>query len=242
MVPEFVKSRDLTALETIYLYHIVEWFGPFARFAFSTSTFAGSDLRAAPTTYSILRRSGAVDTLVAQRLRLTESLRPTRLKESVGVFFQPVARESITAEFRVGGGGRNTFAAEQLAIKEDTATPAVDVVELTDVHQLGVEAVAELFGAALSKGLTYKLVAEVLLPLWFTPDLPAGDDRGVIDLINVSIKGTLSVHVVEWASLDYELGIDREPLLLDAWQIRNNLLVTFGIAAGNVEPPAPKKE
>jgi hypothetical protein len=31
----------------------------------------------------------------------------------------------------------------------------------------------------------------------------------------------------EWASLDYELKIMRLPQLVDAWQIQNNLLLTF---------------
>jgi hypothetical protein len=241
VVPDIVKSRDLTEAETIYLFHIIDWFGPFARFALSTSTFSGTDVRAEPTTYSIQRLDGTTDTVITERLRLTRPFRPTRLKESIGVFFQPVASEEVTTELRIGGGARNIFAVNQLALDDDDATPAVDVVELDDVHQVGIEAVYELFGQLLQKGIQYKLVAEVLIPLWHS-DLPPGDDRNALELTNFALKATFSARVVEWASVDYELGVVREPQLLDAWQIRNNLLLTFGIATGNVEPPKPKPQ
>ena len=47
-----------------------------------------------------------------------------------------------------------------------------------------------------------------------------------------------TVKLVEWASLDDELSAIREPQLIDAFQVRNNLLLTFGLSAGGpkVEP------
>jgi hypothetical protein len=233
-VPGLLKSRDRMAIETIYLYHLVDWFGPFARFAAETAAFAGADQRAEPTTFAISRVDGTIDTLVIRRLPLTDPFRPTHLKESVGLFVQPVARDSVSVEVRAGGGARHSFAEEQLALNDDADTPAVEVQELSDVHQVGVEGVFELWGALVDKKLSYKLAAEVLVPLWHN-ELPPGDDRSLLELTNFSLRAALSSRVVDWASVDYELAVDRQPQLLDAWQIRNNLIVTFGITAGNIE-------
>jgi hypothetical protein len=140
-------------------------------------------------------------------------------------------------EIRAGGGARHTFAAEQLAVDDDADTPVVEVIELRDVHQVGVEGVFEWWGSLVEKRMNYKLVVDALVPLWHN-DLAPGDDRSLIELTNFSLLGTLTVRVVDWASLDYELGVVREPQLIDAWQVRNNLVLTFGISAGNIEPEA----
>ena len=72
-------------------------------------------------------------------------------------------------------------------------------------------------------------------------ELPAGDDRSAFELTNISLLAQLSLKVVDWASLDYEFRAEREPQLLDEFQLTNHLLVTFGLATGNA-PPAPPEE
>ena len=54
----WVKTRDLFSLDSIYLYHIQPWFGPFGRLALDTQLFAGSDPQQEPTTYLIARADG----------------------------------------------------------------------------------------------------------------------------------------------------------------------------------------
>ena len=102
------------------------------------------------------------------------------------------------------------------------------------MHQLGVEAAAEIWGTLVEKRLIYKVAADVLVPLAFT-ELAPGDDRSAADLTNFSLLGALSVKVVSWASLDYELKLLREPQLIDQLQVQNNLVATFGIATGNIK-------
>lgn len=236
VVPQFVKSRDAAQLESIYLYHVVDWFGPFARFQVDTSLFRGADVRAGDTTYVITHVDGSTDTRTGTHLSLTDPFRPMTLKESIGPFARPVSSERVNLEFRLGLGAREILAKNQLTVTDDDKTPQIEVTELRNVNQLGVEGVVAIWGALEAKKVTYRVSAEAMTPLAHS-DLPAGDNRGDFDLTNVDLGALLSFKLVEWASLDYELKAVRQPQLLDRFQVQNNLLLVFGLSAGNVPKP-----
>lgn len=230
VLPEFVKSRDALTLESIYLYHLIPSFGPFARLSLGTSMFRGTDVRPETVTYLVARTDGSVDAITAEKLTLTGPFRPLTLKESAGPFWRPLTSEKANIELRAGAGARQTFAESQLAVSDDDKTPEVEVKELDDIQQIGLEGVLSFWGTVSEKTVTYRVGVEVMVPLAFS-DLPPNDTRSSIDLTNVEVGGTLSFKLVEWASLDYELKAIREPQLLDAFQVQNNLLLTMGLSA-----------
>ncbi|MEM1031711.1 MAG: DUF3078 domain-containing protein [Myxococcota bacterium] len=233
----WVKSQDNLDLDSIYLYHIYEWFGAFARVAYNTTMFRGVDIQAAPVDY--LFPNGAV--VNQAQLSLTDPFLPSRFKESLGLFAQPLKRERISVEARLGGGARQTIADGQLAIADDDATPELDVQVLSDVLQVGGEAGLEVWGSFDEKRVNYRLSAEAMIPFVNNAEavtLADGtvEDPSAIDLTNVALRAILSVKIVEWASLDYELAAVREPQLVDLWQVRNNLLLSFGLSTGSAPP------
>ncbi|HTN89904.1 MAG TPA: hypothetical protein VL242_39785 [Sorangium sp.] len=234
----WVKTRDALAFEAIYLHHVVPWFGPFGRFALDTQMFPGSDPRSAPTTYAITRADGTTEAITGARLHLSDPFQPATLKQSLGVFVQPVNRESVLVEARAGAGAQEVIASGVLALGDDDATPEVEVSELSSYNQLGAEAVVEASGALREKQIAYKAGIAVLLPIVYS-DLDAGDERGALDLMNVDIVGGLSFKLVEWASLDYQLHVVRQPQLVDAWQVQNNILLTLSYAVGSKVPELP---
>ncbi|WP_437924234.1 hypothetical protein WMF37_35125 [Sorangium sp. So ce291] len=234
----WVKTRDALAFEAIYLYHVVPWFGPFGRFALDTQMFPGSDPRSAPTTYAITRADGTTEAITGTRLHLSDPFQPVTLKQSLGVFVQPVNRESVLVEARAGAGAQEVIASDVLALGDDDGTPEVEVSELSSYSQLGAEAVIEASGALREKQITYRAGMAVLLPIVYS-DLDAGDERGALDLMNVDIVGGLSFKLVEWASLDYQLHVVRQPQLIDAWQVQNNILLTLSYAVGSKVPGLP---
>jgi hypothetical protein len=235
LIDEFVKSRDSLNVESVYLYHVIPAFGPFARLVLDTALFRGTDVRPGPTTYLIQRRDGTTDTRAGNRLALTSPLQPLTLKQSLGAFFRPVTRDEVNLELRAGGGGRETIAKGELAVADDASTPAIEVVELDNVYQLGVEVTAQVWGALYDKRVLYRASAEAMTPVVYSA-LRAGDDRSALELTNIALVGTLSFKLVEWASLDYELRAVREPQLIDELQVQNNLLLTFGLSTGNLPP------
>ncbi len=230
ILPEFVKSRDALAVESIYLYHLIPSFGPFARLSLATSLFRGTDVRPAPVTYLITRVDGRVDPLLADHLTLTGPFRPLTLKESVGPFYRPFSSERFNLELRAGLGGRQTVADDQLAVGDDAETPEIEVATLADFQQVGAEGVLAIWGAVSDKKVTYRVGVETMVPLAYST-LAADDTRTSLDLTNVEVGAQLSFKLVEWASLDYELKAIREPQLLDAFQVQNNLLLTLGLTA-----------
>jgi hypothetical protein len=221
---------------------LLEWFGPYARFAFQTQMFPGLDIRPTPTDYVIKNLDGTTTNLRGTRVYMTDPFKPFTLKESVGAFVQPIKSDPITFEGRAGLAARETFGADNLAMNDDSATPAVELQELGDTFVFGAEVVANAWGFIdESKRISYTVGAGVLIP-FVTSDLPPGDDRGLIDLTTFEGNAGLNVKLFDWASLGYKLQVLRDPIVVDTWQVSNSLLLTIGAAFGSkapVPPPPP---
>jgi hypothetical protein len=255
ILPELIKSADTLSLDSIYLYHFVDWAGLFGRFSLQTSIFQGTDLRPAGITYQIARADGRVDNVGGKtddlnRLLLSSPFRPLLLKQSIGPFARPVTSEKFNLELRLGAGARETIAKNQLAVNDDPKTATiVEVKELSNVNQVGVEFVASIWGDLATKRVSYRVGAEVMVPVAHNPltseeitALTPGSaaQPGAGTLTNIDLGARLSFKLVEWATLDYELKAVRQPQLLNAFQIQNVLLLTFGLVLTNKpKPPEP---
>lgn len=231
---EFVKTSDSGEFETIYLAHLIEELGPFGRFAVNTSFFPTLDIGAEASNYRVTNADGTTTDFTGRRLALTDPFTPTTFKESVGAFTQPVNNDRITFEGRLGIGAQETIAGGQLAIADDDATPDfVEVKTLSDSYAIGGEAVANAWGAIdKDKRVSYSIGVGVLVPFVTSDDT----GKGVGDLINVEVNGALNVQIFDWASLDYKISVLRQPLLVDALQVSNTLLLTIGGAWGSKAP------
>jgi hypothetical protein len=229
VIPEFVRSADTLRLETIYYYHLekLPWVGPFARLQLETSLFKGINLQPSEVTYETRTPEGdLVETRQSDRQELTDSFRPLKFKESVGAFARPVSSKVFDVELRLGIGSQQIFADGGLALADNEDTTPIEIVQLEDSVQAGGEFVTTIGGAIFGKRLTYNTGLEVLVPFYNSGGQQ--DNRGPIDLANIEVYARASLKVVEWASLDYEFRAVRQPLLLDEFQIQNNLLLTFG--------------
>jgi DUF3078 family protein len=240
-IDEFIKTNDGLAFETIYLIHIIEIFGPFARFGLNTQMFPGYDIEPSAVDYVVANLDQSTTSYTGRRLALTDPFDPLTLRESVGVFVQPVRMDEIQLEARAGIGAQEIFA-HGLAVQDDSATPFVDVKELDDSWQVGGEAVVNAWGFVdPQKRISYSAGIGVLVP-FAASELPPGDDRSLPELTIVEGLLGLNVKLFDWASVSYKLTVLRQPMLVDAWQITNSLLVTVGAAFGSkapVPPPPP---
>ncbi|MAE69992.1 MAG: hypothetical protein CME06_05935, partial [Gemmatimonadetes bacterium] len=91
----FVKSVDQLDLQTTYLYHMTspDWFGPFARASLSTSVLKGYEVRTSDTDVRRVDEDGTVTDVVVPAendIDLTGAFEPMLLKETVGVFADPI--------------------------------------------------------------------------------------------------------------------------------------------------------
>jgi hypothetical protein len=243
-VDEFIKTNDGLAFESIYLLHAMEMFGPFARFGLNTQMFSATDVRPAAVDYSLARLDGTTQELTGRRLALTDPFQPLTLKESLGVFVQPLREDYMELEARAGLGAQETFAKGGFGVTDDDATETIEVTELDDTFVVGSEAVVNAWGFFdPGKRISYTVGLGVLFP-FVTSELAADDDRSLIELTTIETRAGLNVKLFDWASVTYKLAAVKQPLLIDDWQISNSLLLTIGAAFGSKapvpeEPPPP---
>lgn len=239
-IGEFVKTNDGLSFESIYLLHVIEIFGPFARFGLNTQMFSANDIQPAPVDYVVSNLDGTTDSFTGRRLALTDPFQPLNLRQSVGVFVQPIRKQEIELEARAGLGAMETFAEGGLAINDDDSTPEVEVNELDDSYLVGGEMVVNAWGFLdPGKRISYSVGGSVLIP-FVTSDLPEDDDRNLIDLTTIEARAGLNVKLFDWASLNYKLAVLRQPLLVEDVQISNSLLLTIGAAFGSKAPTEPE--
>lgn len=223
---QFVKTADSLNLSSAYYLRFVDWVGPFARFGLDTTMLSGRDVRAAESTFVTTRLDGTTETATGLTLSLTDPFQPLTMKQSLGAFIRPYQEKEADVEFRLGFGAREVFADGQFVVADNVDTPEVEVSELKSYVQVGAELAAEINGSLWDGKASYGLNAEAMIP--FVADLPAGDDRSMLDLTNLEFGARLSFKLVEWASLGYEFKAVKQPQLQEDWQVQNNLLLTFG--------------
>ena len=234
LIDEFVKTMDELKLQSIYLFHIknVHWLGPFARLSLTTAIFPGADVQPDTKTYLIKELDGSTTLRTNDRIALTDAFAPLTLKESIGLFAQPVDKEVVKIEFRLGVGARESFVQDGLAIADDDGTPEIDVNRLEDFQQVGGELFGGISGTVTwenlgkDRPLLYGVSIEVLLPFYSSAD----QGMSLTDLTVIDIQATLGIKLFSWMSLDYSLRALKDPLIIDEWQIQNNLLLNFSYA------------
>lgn len=224
VIDKLIKSTDIFKFEAMYLYNILDWLGPYARFGLSTNMIEGFSVQPDFARWRIVDLDGSEEFRTARELRLTDWFSPLQLRESVGFFATPWQEKYFNVEFRLGFGALHLLAKDQYAVADDGATDEIDVIELDSFNQAGGEAALTITGELYEKKLVYKLTAEALVP-WIN-DLREGDDRSAFDLTNVELNFSLSYKMLKWLSLDYVFRLVRVPQLIDETQVQNNLLLT----------------
>jgi hypothetical protein len=222
VIDDFVKTVDQLVFESVLYWNVSDVVGPFFSLKLDTPMLNGYDVRPAPVDYKVGEETIAT---AARRLKLTDGFQPLSLKQALGAFVRPSSDEEIQVDIRAGFGASQTFAEGGLVLV-DVAGTNVNLRRLEDVVQAGAVVGVDAKGTLEEGRINYHLRAEVMMP--FINADPA--DRSAVDLTNFDIGAKVGFKLFEWASLNYELKILRQPQLVDAWQIQNNLLLTFNYA------------
>lgn len=237
----FVKSNDRAEIESLYTYFLRDWFGPFGRAAVETHAFDTYRVTAEPTDYEVTGPGGGTE-LLEQReeLLLSNSFEPLTVNESVGVFAQPVRDDEFTWTSRLGFGGRQTYAEGVLAVDDDEETDRVEVTELDDVFQGGLEGFSGVTGEFDDRDLSYRVGATALLPVVNNDDT----DQTVFELMRWGATAGVTLGLNEYLDLNYDVSFLRDPQFVDATQVQNNLLLTFShtlLESPSAEPSPAEK-
>jgi len=232
----FLKSADRLDLESIYTYRFKspKWLGLFIGLKSNTALLAGylvkdtdTDLLLKTTTGKVIERKALKDT----QFPLTSAFSPFFLKESAGLSMLPYDKTHMKVDLKLGGGAVQVFTGSSddenaligFVLADDAATPKLELTQLQDYVQAGVELQVGVTGVLLSKSLSYSILAEVMLPLFSS----VTNNLSTIELINVEIAAKLSIKLASWASLNYSLSVVRAPLIVADWQIVNNLMLSI---------------
>lgn len=265
VVDALVKSVDTIDLKSTYLFHIpgASWFGPFVAFRLSTSMLRGYDVRGEDT--QVLRLEvgeevvtdtdadgnplddngdivdathSRVESIAAgETIDLTGAFAPLILRESVGLFAIPTDAEAFRLDIRLGFGAWETFVGDGYVLDDNKDTETLlELRTMQDSVQAGPE-FGVLVKGAIGANLTYGASALLMQPVVHSADT----DLEGLELLNAEFEGIVGVKPWEFLSLDYSFKVYKQPLIVDAWQIQNNILlsVTFDIIGGPAPAAAP---
>lgn len=227
----FSKSSDSLNLKTSYLYHILDWFGPYASAKLRTSIFPGYDLESSSTNYRITDAATAVETQVPStgsngtyQFPLTSAFLPLFLEQDIGVFFQPYQEDELLLEFRVGATVRENIAKGQLIL---TAVGIVyndtQVRRLDNVFELGPSAGVHFKGDFFDKKLSFRLSCDTLWSFLQTPIASVASTNA----FSFDLGTVLGLNITNWLSLNYQLKAVLNPAILNQTQLMTNLMLAF---------------
>ena len=243
VIHRFIKSTDSAKLEGVYNYFLSETAGLYGRLSLGTSFFESDDIRGTPTSW--VDATGMTPVLLTQNgteQHLADAFKPLTISESAGGFYDPIKKDALALSLRLGVGGRSTFADGVFVNHDDPATMTeVELLELSTVHQLGIEGFAGAIGKLEKGKFNYKAGLAVLLP--FVNNDAA--DRSATALTRVAFEATLTYTMAAWLSVVYSSQIIRDPQLFpagkDEVQVQNTLLATFQFnLVKKKEAPKPK--
>jgi hypothetical protein len=228
VVDRFVKTTDSVKLEGLYNYFLSKHLGAYGRVSLATSIFATTDVRGTPTSWVDATGDTPMPlTTDGFTQRLAGAFSPFTITEAAGGFADPVRKEVFSLALRLGAAGRHTFADGVRVNKDAAMSPEVELLRLSDVHQLGVEVFAGAAGKVDKAKANYKAGLAVLLPFVNNDKF----DRSATSLTRVAFEGNLTYAMNSWLSVVYSLAIIRDPQLFPAGkelvQVQNTVLLTF---------------
>ena len=233
LLDEMVKSLDNFEFESTYVYQIpkMTWWGPYANFKVKTAIMPGYMLFENPTNVAKLGSDGVLQgdiSLPKSRLNLTDAFSPTTLRESLGLWADPVRYTAYTLQTRLGIGAWEVFTRDGFNPADDELTPEYEVKQMRDSVQLGGE-VRIVMKGVYKEFISYQAKAEFMYPFYssFVPTNKDGSDMEGMELMNTEFEFLLGFKLTNWASLDYTMKAYRLPILSPEWQIQNGLLLTL---------------
>jgi len=230
VVDDFVKTDDKISIASSYNYFITKSFGSFAQLKVETSLFDSTAVTAEVQNYSVAsaKPNGMSQSVMTDRLEVASAFKPFTLSESIGLFAEPVSSDLVNLSLRGGLGGRHTFASGVLVENDDSLTPnVIELQELADVHQAGVELYVGLKGKAEEDRIAYTVGASLLMPFVNNDDF----NRSASELTRLALEGSVTVSVFDWMGLVYKGSIIADPQLFpdgsELTQYQTSLLLTF---------------
>ncbi|MCX7958727.1 MAG: hypothetical protein N3B13_06745 [Deltaproteobacteria bacterium] len=230
LIDEFMSSADTLKIDTMYLYYLVKIFGVYARTGADMPLFAHYDYQPSPVNYVITQIDGTINMRTAKKVQITEPLSPLNIYAGAGPFLRPFSRKYANAEIMLGLGMKKTVVdGGDLVVSDNADTPERELREMGDVMQVGGESIFKFWGELSDGRIIYSAQSVFLYPIYADPD-PAKSSLSGIDIMNIDATAKIEFRLVSFIFLSYEIKAVRQPLLVDKWQIQNNIVLKISFA------------
>ncbi|MCP4199101.1 MAG: hypothetical protein GY762_18305, partial [Proteobacteria bacterium] len=266
-----LKSVDTIDFRTAYLYHIpkVPWLGPFVSFRLTAPMLPAAeafgdetnvirlnvgdevnDIFDEETGVRINPDDGKVDPGVPKdtKIETTSAFSPLVLRESVGMFAIPLDKPWMKIDIRLGWGAWEVFVRDgdylvddTVTIEntvEDTTTDYLVLRQMQDSIQTGPE-FGVIFKGIVEEIFTYRASALFMQPV-ATSNVETDLDGW--ELLNMEFEVILGVKLWKYLSIDYIFRAYQQPLVVEDWQLQNNLLLSVGFDIIGPKPAPAKDE
>lgn len=260
VVDVWIKSMDTLEFKTAYLYHFprINWVGSFFSFRVNTALLPAEEVRSEPVLFVRLHSGDQVSADVnglpvdengtplpygrrsaGSRIGLTDAFAPLTLRETLGIFAKPISETPFNLDTRLGIGAWETFTRGGYYLDDNDDTPFLELRKLQDSQQVGVELGIVANGMLRDDLLTYMVSALFMHPFYHSPDT---EELKGIELMNMEFEAALGIKVSEYLSINYSFKALKQPLVIDAFQIQNNLLISIGFDLIGNPPPKSSGE
>lgn len=225
-----VKSLDDLVFQSTYTFNFddPDWLGPFVRFRLNTSMLPGYVVRATDVTVRRIPTEGdpTTETLASNtRLSLNGAFEPLVLRESLGAFANPIESEALVLKAKLGLGAQQVIGRNGFVLADVPTTPELEILQVRNSVDIGAEAEVAMTGVIVKDTLNWKLSANAFQP-FTTPAAATAKNLSGIELMNVEVNGGISLKLSKSIGVEYVLLLRRQPLVIDALQIQNGLLLS----------------
>jgi hypothetical protein len=237
---KFIKSTDVLTWTTFYAYQFkkVPWLGPFVQLRLNTQILEGVDVRAKDTSVVRVQKDGTVrepqQVAAGKNIALTKPFEPLMLSQSVGAFAKPWTSTWFTVSSKAGLGAQELVSQNGYVVADDNSTDALELKQIQRSIQAGAVAEIDMEGT-LTESTTWKCGAHFFYPFYTNAANPTPGSQA----LNSDISAKVRVKLASWFSLEYLLIARKTPLVLDAWQIQNGLVLALGYDYKKPSNPTP---
>lgn len=220
----FIKSFDLIDFKSTYIYKLQnpDWLGPFGRFALQTPLLPFDLVRVDPFIVQDEAGNALSDTVApGDGFELTGGFEPLQLRQSLGVFGDPIQTQEFNFEFQAGAGIQQILARDGFAIQDEDGSGdplIITVREIESVVEVGAEAEVRVNGQIVKDVFYYNFLANAFWAPYSSTDRDRDDFE---DQLNLKIQAAVGVVVTDWLEAEYTLNVLRQPQVLDDFQVQN---------------------
>jgi hypothetical protein len=225
-VKPFIKTADELNIKSLYAYDLDVWhkLSPFFALQLIAPLFPGNLVYAEDTPLIKNELDGTTRQALARAnepYEINPAFSPLTFKQILGIGAKPSEDPMASLDLKISFVGQEIWA-QGYTINDDADTDEIDLDELQNYQQLGPQIEIALAGK-LKKKLTYGFAAEFMFPVYTSVDT----ELSGFNLLNADISFKVGVEITKWASLNYQFSAKRTPLILDEWQILNNLVFSL---------------